>query len=330
MKKILVVFCISLSAFSLKAQYREHVDSVLVKEWVCYLASDQMKGRANGSQESLEAALYIRDKFKEYGLTPPEKYPYHIQDYNFTDRSQKIISERNVIGVLEGKKGTSEKDHIILTAHLDHIGIKDAINGDSIYNGANDNITGISALLGIARYFQLNNLQPERTLVFVAFSAEEIGFDGSKYYVENPVLPVKRAYVNMNFELLGHCSKLGKKRFYISGPGYSSFEDIVKEYFQDKTWDYAENPDMSGWLMFASDNVSFLRVKKDLTHYHGIPAHTLVMYDGEDHLHKPWDEAKYIDFSNLTGFINSISDFVYKLSFSKEEIKMLKSRYRKL
>lgn len=329
-KILIAVLYFTLITTNLSSQTTKKIQEEDVKYWVEYLASDNMRGRANGSQELLQTAVWLSAKFESFGLLAPKKHPIYVQDYTFTDYSGKLISERNIIGIIEGSDPKLKKECIVLSAHMDHIGIGEPIGGDSIYNGANDNASGVSAVLGIAKYIKDNQIKVGRTLVFVTFSAEEIGMHGSKYYVNNPVIPLKKTYLNINFELLGHCSLLGEKKFYFTGEELSNLEVLVKEFSSDRDWQFVAGIGKNNWMTFASDNASFLKAKREKTHFHGVPAHTFVIHKGENHLHKPWDEADGFNFNNLTGFINNTAELVVYLSWSEEKITLGTEKYQML
>ncbi len=298
----------------------ETVSAEDLREWVTYLSSDEMKGRANGSPEMLKAAEWIAGRFREYGLKPPPGQKTFFQEYNSKDRSGNDIAERNVIGYIEGADPELKKEYIIISAHFDHIGIGTPVNGDSIYNGADDNISGVSGVLGIARMIQIKNLKPGRSVVFIAFSGEELGLLGSKYYCSNPGFPLKNTYLNINFELLGHSSSLGRNRFYITGPDYSDFDEKLDEYNKGKIWQIDETVESAGRLFYFSDNRAFATVFNENETYYGVPAHTIAMFDGDGHVHKPNDESQYFDYENLASFIDYATGFVLHLAGTSGKI----------
>lgn len=152
-----------------------------------------MRGRRTGSPESVKAREFIVDRFKDAGLkTFGNSY---IQEFTFTRRGQtEKIAGANVVGFIKGKKH-SEK-YIVVSAHYDHVGVQ---NGE-IFNGADDNASGTAALLGLIEAFKKD--KPENSIIFAAFDAEEMGLQGSRYFVAN--LPVKKESVllNVNMDML--------------------------------------------------------------------------------------------------------------------------------
>lgn len=109
------------------------------------------------------------------------------------------VETANVIGVIEG--GALKDEFVIHTAHLDHLGIGEKVNGDSIYNGAHDNASGISAMLEIAKLYSNLSVRPKRSVIFAAVTAEEMGLLGSKYFVANPPIPIENIIVNINTDM---------------------------------------------------------------------------------------------------------------------------------
>jgi len=189
------------SAAELLSQKTVYVTADDLKSWVSYLASDQLRGRANGSPEMKVAAGWIADKFREYGLKPIMPGGYYIQGYAYTAR-KKTVEERNIIGILEGNDPVLKDQYLFITAHFDHIGIRKGATQDSICNGADDNAAGTCTLIAIAKEIYESGLKPGRTLVFVAFSGEESGARGSRFFVANSPVPVKNIYADINFEMI--------------------------------------------------------------------------------------------------------------------------------
>src|SRR5690606_17673353 len=104
----------------------------------------------------------------------------------------------NVIATLKGSKRPDET--IIYSAHWDHLGIGEALDGDSIFNGAIDNATGVAALFELAKAFKAAKNKPERSIVFLAVTAEEQGLLGSQYYAEHPIYPLNKTVANLNMD----------------------------------------------------------------------------------------------------------------------------------
>jgi len=114
-----------------------------------------------------------------------------------------LFDEHNVAGFLEGSDPNLKKEVIIFTAHYDHVGVGTAVAGDSIYNGAADNASGVSGLLEIAEAFARTTPKPRRSMLFLAVTAEEKGLLGSRHYVQNPIFPISETVANFNMDMIG-------------------------------------------------------------------------------------------------------------------------------
>lgn len=236
-----LIFLLFLSATGLKAQAQ---DSVFVSQKevariLGVLASDSLKGRKNHSAELEQAARFIASEFGKDSLL----YFFNDTSY-FQPFATKRLSKkerlalgtapynprymlRNVVGVLEGRSKPDEL--VIFSAHYDHLGTNGRKRGDSIYNGANDNASGTTAVLSLAHYFaqKRNN---ERTLVFCAFAGEELGLLGSEAFVRN-LNPGKIVAV-INIEMIGDDNVFGKNSFFVTGSDYSNLLDIFQKNLQ--------------------------------------------------------------------------------------------------
>lgn len=217
---------------------------------------------------------------------------------NFHIKASHEIKENkmhNVVGVLSGKSKPDE--YVIFSAHYDHLGIGKPQNGDSIYNGANDDASGTTAVMMLADYFAKQN-NNERSIIFVAFTAEESGGFGSKYFSEQ-VAPEKIVAM-LNIEMIGTDSKWGKNSAYITGFEKSSLGEILQRNLKGTGFDFHPDPYPTEQLFYRSDNATLARL--------GVPAHTISTskMDNEPHYHKASDEIKTLDLNNMTEIIKSI------------------------
>ena len=275
-----------------------------------------------------EAASWIASQFRRFGLRPVPSPADHFQKYDFTDRDGRTISERNVIGYMEGRDPERKDEYILVSAHFDHVGVRKPIEGDAIYNGADDDASGVAAMIGIARNLHEMQAAPSRSILFIAFSAEELGHKGSRHYRDHPLLPLDRMYVNINFEMVGQCSKLGNRTYYITGPSRSNLDEYLVQYNTSKPWrldasaQYAEN------LFLRADNASFAVMTKQDGITYGVPAHTFSFYDGEKHLHRPHDEPAILDYDNLASFIDYMTGLVLHLADLEDDIVWTDENYR--
>jgi Zn-dependent M28 family amino/carboxypeptidase len=182
-------------------------------------------------------------------------------------------SSHNVIGKITGTKRPDE--YIVYTAHWDHFGIgKPDEKGDSIYNGALDNASGTAALLELARAFKSMKEKPERTIIFLAVTAEEQGLLGSEYYAHHPVYPIDKTVANINIDGINSFGRT--KDISITGAGQSELEDYFRKEVQRKGRYIATENHPEAGHYFRSDHFSFAKV--------GVPA--LTTGSGVDHLEK--------------------------------------------
>lgn len=203
----------------------------------------------------------------------------------------------NVVGVLPGKSRKSEQ--VIFSAHYDHIGIGRPVAGDSIYNGANDDAAGTTAVVLLANHFKKlgNN---ERTLVFAAFTAEEIGGFGSQYFSQQ-VSP-KSVVAMFNIEMIGTESKWGKNSAYITGFEKTNMGEILQAALKGSAFTFHPDPYPQQQLFYRSDNATLARL--------GVPAHTIstAKMEDEPNYHKPSDEVKTLDLQNMAQIIQAIAE----------------------
>lgn len=182
------------------------VDSAQLMKDVRTLSADKFEGRKTGSRGSRLAQFYILDRFKQIGITPYHntyEYPFYFQE------GDKKIMGTNLYGYIPGKSN----DVIVISAHYDHLGIgKPNAAKDSIYNGADDNASGVGTILALAAYFKKN--PPKYTLLFVAFDGEEEGLQGSRAFVQQPPVPLSSIRLNINMDMVSHNDK---NELYVAG-----------------------------------------------------------------------------------------------------------------
>jgi Zn-dependent M28 family amino/carboxypeptidase len=202
----------------------------------------------------------------------------------------------NVVGIIPGK---SKKDeYVIFSGHYDHLGVGKPVNGDSIYNGANDDAAGTTAVIMLAKYFAAmkNN---ERTIVFAAFTAEEIGGFGSQYFSRQ--LDADKTMAMFNIEMIGTESKWGKNSAYITGYEKTDMGDILARDLNGTEFTFYPDPYPTQQLFYRSDNATLARL--------GVPAHTISTskMDVEPHYHKLTDHVETLDLVNMTEVIKAIA-----------------------
>lgn len=202
----------------------------------------------------------------------------------------------NVVGILPGK--SKKNEYVIFSAHYDHLGIGKPVNGDSIYNGANDDAAGTTAVIMLANYFKkINN--NERTIVFAAFTAEEIGGFGSQYFSKQ--FDPNQVVAMFNIEMIGTESKWGSASAYITGYDKSDMGKILQQNLQGTNFTFHPDPYPQQNLFYRSDNATLARL--------GVPAHTISTskMDNEPNYHKPSDEVQTLDMNNMAEIIKAIA-----------------------
>jgi Zn-dependent M28 family amino/carboxypeptidase len=256
-----------------------------------YLASDAMQGRFPGTKGNNDAAAYIAKYFKKYGLRKFDNsymQPFKLfvkPDVN--KMKSDSVTTQNVIGYIEGSDDTLKKEFIVIGAHYDHLGWggkgtgskkKDTI---AIHNGADDNASGVSALLTILKEFSKSNIRPLRSIIFIGFSGEEGGLLGSKYFVNH--LPVASDAVKLmiNMDMIGRLNK--EKQLSMGGAG--TFPDgvaLMKKLGEGS----GLNPIVIAGDVGGSDHVSFY--KKNIS---VLGLHT----GGHPQYHTPEDDVYLIN-----------------------------------
>lgn len=208
---------------------------------------------------------------------------------------------QNVVGVIPGN--SLKDEYVVFGAHYDHIGIgRPDSNNDSIYNGANDNAAGTTAVMMLGKYF--NKLKDnERTLIFVAFTAEESGGFGSTYFSEQ--LDPDKVVAMFNIEMIGTDSKWGPNSAYITGYEKSSMGEILQKNLTGSKFHFEPDPYPKQNLFYRSDNRTLAAL--------GVPAHTVSTAkmeeapNDEPNYHKASDEIGTLDMDNMTEVIKAIA-----------------------
>ena len=303
MKTICSVFCMLISFIAISQTVS--IDSIITKQslisTVSALAHDSMQGRFTAKPETKKAATFIASRFKEAGLNSLAGndaffayFPLKLSENGVETLMQAI----NVIGAIKGKIITDTI--IIFCAHYDHIGTKQADNWsrdkDSVYNGANDNASGVALLIELAKYYAA--LKTNRyTLVFIAFSGEEIGLLGSAYTAAT----IDQSYINavINFDMVGRpISSYTKKCMVIAEKSKALIKKLNAQVTPKKFFISDQFPMES--LFTRSDHYSFTQVDKRIFFTSGAPR------DGYYHTLK--DEIFTIDFDFLLEATKNIAD----------------------
>jgi Peptidase family M28/PDZ domain len=237
---------------------------------VRYLASDQLGGRITGSPGADSAAAYIARRFAQAGLQPSSQgwfQPFAVSRDAPAVAQLRLgaLNGRNVIGVLPGKDPMLRNEIVIVGAHYDHLGLGGPGSGaldpdvrNQVHNGADDNASGAAALIHIAARLAAN--PPGRTIVFIAFSGEELGLLGSAYYVKHPLYPLASTEAMVNLDMVG---RLRNKRLIVYGV------ETAKEFpalLDSLNWYAGFDLKAQGDGYGPSDQASFFIAKRPVLH----------------------------------------------------------------
>jgi Zn-dependent M28 family amino/carboxypeptidase len=189
---------------------------------------------------------------------------------------------------------------VIFSGHYDHLGInsKKSSEADSIFNGANDDAAGTTAVIMLAKYFKQKN-DNARTLVFAAFTAEEVGGFGSQYFSKQ--FNAEQVIAMFNIEMIGTESKWGKGSAYITGYEKTDMGNILQANLEGSAFNFYPDPYTTENLFYRSDNATLARL--------GVPAHTISTskMDNEPNYHKVSDEIGTLDMNNMAEIIKAIA-----------------------
>lgn len=298
MKKSIVVFAISALCLGCKATKDTPIDianfssAPLMASHMNYLASDELKGREAGTEGIDMAAAYIADFFKANQVDP-----YYPAYRDTLDNFQPLAY--NIVGVLRGTDPALRDEVVLVGAHYDHIGIGRAREGDSIANGANDNASGTSTVLELARYFAKARTN-KRTLIFALFSAEEKGLKGSDHLARKMKAQGADLYAVLNFEMTGIPMQGKDYLVYVTGYKLSNIASVSNTYAEETLVGFL--PTAEGYNLFMrSDNYPFYETYQ-------IPSHTFSTFDftNFDHYHQVGDEARIMDFEHMAQLVNKM------------------------
>ncbi|MFX0557551.1 M28 family metallopeptidase [Maribacter sp. CXY002] len=263
-----------------------------IKKIMDFLASDELQGRDSGSKGIAEAANYIEGVFAKNSISP------FFGTFKDTLSNFDAVAY-NVVGFLEGNDPVLKNEFIILGAHYDHIGILNPEQGDEIANGANDNASGTTTVLEMARYFGANKSN-KRSVIFALFSAEEKGLLGSRHLAQKLKSNGLNLYAMLNFEMVG-VPMVGKDHLvYLTGYELSNLAAISNKYANEKLVGFL--PKAKEFNLFKrSDNLPFHEM-------FNVPSQTYSTFDftNFDHYHKVGDENGLMDYKHMAKVVNKM------------------------
>jgi len=276
-----------------------YANTITVQELKTHLytfASKEFEGRRVGESGQKKAVNFLKEYYIKENIAPAINDSTYFQYIPKSYFPKDIKASENVIAYIKGSEKPEE--FIVISGHLDHMGVKK----DKIYYGADDNGSGTVAIMEIAQAFkaaQKKGQQPKRSLIFIHFTAEEIGLQGSKYYVENPIFKLENTMANLNIDMIGRVDKSHKDNpnyIYIIGADRISKElhnvsENVNNKFYNLDFDYTYNEDGDpNRYYFRSDHYNFAKNNiPSIFYFNGVHAD----------YHAPTDTADKINFELL-------------------------------
>ena len=221
-----------------------------------------------------------------------------MPDATYRITASATITEQPLVNVVGTIPGRRSDEYVLFSAHYDHIGIREAVAGDSIANGANDDASGTTAVVMLGRYFAERGT-PERTLLFAAFTAEERGGYGSQYY--STQLDPDRIVAMFNIEMIGKPAGEGPNTAWITGFERSSFGLLLQEAVRGTEYEFYPDPYPDQGLFYRSDNATLASL--------GVPAHSIstTPIDVDQDYHQVTDHVETLDLEHLTNTIRAIA-----------------------
>jgi hypothetical protein len=276
------------------------VDQPRLLDDIKFLADDRLEGRLTGTANADTAAAYIQQRFKQVGLQAPAGgwfQEFRVEGGAAHQVATAGATGRNVIGLLPGSDPVLRQQVIIVGAHYDHLGggAFGALDPDSTgkaHNGADDNASGVAAIINLAQRMAAD--PPGRTIAFVAFSGEELGLLGSAYYVRQPVVPLAQTVAMINFDMVG---RLRNEKLIIYGTETATqFTPLLDSINKSFGFDLKMRGDGYG----PSDQSAFYAVKKPVLHF---------FTDLHEDYHRTTDDWQKI---NVAGMLQ-VTDFAAAL-----------------
>jgi len=270
-----------------------------LRSHVSYLASDELKGRGPGNAEMSKVREYIEEQFKAAGLEPFRDQFRHVFSYKMASLNVEGV---NIAGMIEGSDPEKKDEYVILGAHYDHLGWKmDDNDSIIIFNGADDNASGVATIIEIANYLNQTRTDLARSVVFVAFDAEEVGLIGSKKFMAQNLGDTSKIVAMFSLDMVGMYE--ANNGVELNGikliEGTKDFlPDLIKEYDIEIS---KQNADFA----YRTDTKPFLDA--------GIPS-VHVFTNTKSPYHKPEDDAHLLDYEGMAKIAEFMSGLTVKLA----------------
>ena len=296
---------------------QEEITTSELKDHITFLTSDQNSGRYPGGKINKRIVRYITKDFKKSGIAPFKKtykQPFVAQlRVKKGEIPKKAVETWNVIGFIEGNDPLLKNEYIVLGAHYDHLGLGGGPSSKSdkigIHHGADDNASGTSALLEIGERLMAHRSELKRSVLLVAFGAEEQGLLGSKYFADNPVVPLSQIKLMINMDMVGRLNDA--KQVYMGGAGtFPGGVELMKELGPP----LGLAPVVHAGSVGGSDHVSFY--KKNIS---VLGIHT----GGHPQYHTPEDTVELINFEGQKQVCRYIFNAIMKVASTSYDMKFI-------
>ena len=296
------------------------------KAHISFLASDELRGRKAGTNDAQVAAQYIVSHLRQWGIKPlydsytqpfsaysmewQKRKPWYVEPDSIAKLqagTHRRLDMKNVLAMIPGR---NSDEYVVVGAHFDHVGSDPDLVGDKIYNGADANASGVSAVLQIARAFAASGVQPERNVVFAFWDGEEIGLLGSRYFMQSCAFADKiKGY--LNFDMIGRNNKPDNPPYVVYF--YTASHPVFGDWLKGDIARYGLHldPDYRAWdnPVGGSDNGTFAKRGIPIIWYHT---------DGHPDYHQPGDEAEKINYEKVTDITRASFLNVWNLANEKE------------
>jgi aminopeptidase YwaD len=277
-----------------------------LRRHVKVLTADSLQGRGLGTTGAILARDYIAEEFRNIQLHAFPDFQDYIQPFQFRQQFA-WLKAHNVIGYIEGSDPDLKNEYLVIGAHYDHLGFKEVNSRKVIFPGADDNASGVAVILELARHFAIHSHLLKRSLIFIAFDAEESGLKGSEFFIENTPVPAESIKFMMSFDMVGMLSEH-------KGIDLVGIESVINGF------DIADK-------LAQQHNIKLKKAGAGYEKYtdtapfgiRGIPS--VHVYTGQNSpYHKPQDRHHLLDYEGMVKVFDFCSELIYGIS-SLDEIK---------
>lgn len=323
---ILLGLCTAVRAESPEKKGLETINRENAEAYIGFLASDALRGREAGTQWGKIAGEYIVSNLKTLGVKPlydsyyqpfeayskerQKKGRWQVHPDSIALLKQEVHRKLEMNNILCKIDGKNPDEFVVIGAHYDHLGYDPALEGDNIYNGADDNASGVSAVLQLVKAFLATGVRPERTVIFAFWDGEEKGLLGSEYFVQTfPEISKVKGY--LNYDMIGRNADESNPGYlmYFYTEAHPVFGDWLKDSVEKYGLDLA--PDYRAWdrPVGGSDNASFALRNVPVIWYHTA---------GHPDYHMPGDHTGRINWNKIVDITKASFISAWNLANEKE------------